>query len=69
MLKLFVRLRYSNSGVAAMEYGLIAGLVGSALLVAGGVFFGNATGGSAGSLGSVLAKTNAAISTAVASIP
>ena len=54
MRKLINRVLRNESGAAAMEYSTIGALVGVAIIVAGGLFFGNATGGAAGSMGNKL---------------
>ena len=67
MRKLLKVLR-NNSGVAAMEYAGISALVGGAIIVAGGLFFGSGSGGAAGSIGWLLNGMHTALQTVIAAI-
>ena len=68
MLKLYIRVMNCASGVTATEYSLIAGLVGGAVVLTAAVVFGNGSGGSAGSIGGLIAKVNAMFAGALAAI-
>ena len=63
----------SNGGSALAKQseefnGVLAGLIGGALILAGGLFFGSNGGGGAGSLGSLLNKVNTDLAAIVGAI-